>query len=1032
MSGSTKSDDLFHASLSSLDSSVTSLPFIQQNLPALESPLLPSLSSATVATPNFDYLSLAETAFTSGWATVGSSGRVGIDYLYDGGAYQGDVGIFSLEGLDDLVPGSIEFIQTVVQRILSNSTLGHLVISDGNEGARFESNFNAGDYLGVKTFAMNPGDRFGIVLMPNGTIAELAQNPTLDGSKRPLFSLASANPIAGFQFGQLADVTGNGSTFVFEDLRVDGESDLDYEDIVFQIRGAVGVAARLDDVILSGNDWRESAMGQAILNYIAPYDNPTDFQAVDYQFPKSNQPLIGIIDTGFAANNPDIDYSRITLGNDYVDGDANPLLATGEGNEHGTHILGIIGATQNNGIGIDGINNQAPIWLGRAIGSGKWAESLVDFVNQKLQSNQPNGVINLSFDLTQRNLDGTLTTRYEFTPEEQAALQYARQSGVLIVVAAGNDGGVMSVLGQASQAFDNIITVGAVDGQNRAAYSSYGYGLDMLALGGTTKTGILSTVADGVGTLAGTSVATAHVTGAISQVWAANPGLSYKQVIEILKLTATDLGEANWDAETGMGLINVTSAICLAQASESNLEYQITFENLPSDEMSINLKSVFENILPDFENVSELKDDDLNNLTVEELQAYGEIVQNISSDLNDYLAKAGQKLALEYQEAKFGLELQAMENLLGILTEDNLENLVQAQSILQDQGFSADINLETLALSSNFNQIRINDFIPSERPVSYSVPAFNGQVLSVGYVSQIGFLRIRSGPGTNYAEVGRKYPGNTITFDAVEDYGTWVPDPYMPGGGSRRWYKISGTNQWMSALYFNNTPEQAAQERVRQEAIQRANEEARRAEEAARRAAEEAQRVAEEVQRQLAEAVRREQEEALRRIGERNAIYWASQSNPAPTPNKHIEYEVLAKKSVYTNYKEGDFVQDYRVDKLFKGGDGLYALGLVKDGQPPVLVFRGSHERIDWVDNTHPGGVGVGQYNAALRLGIDKWIKEQETKPDVVGHSLGGSLAQLTAADFSQSIGETVTFNAPGIRAYPKTCKMENASKKAI
>ncbi|TAF57627.1 MAG: hypothetical protein EAZ60_06335 [Oscillatoriales cyanobacterium] len=57
-----------------------------------------------------------------------------------------------------------------------------------------------------------------------------------------------------------------------------------------------------------------------------------------------------------------------------------------------------------------------------------------------------------------------MTTRYEFTNRERAALENARQNGVLLVVAAGNDGGVMSVLGQSSQEFDNIITVGSSDG----------------------------------------------------------------------------------------------------------------------------------------------------------------------------------------------------------------------------------------------------------------------------------------------------------------------------------------------------------------------------------------------------------------------------------------------------------------------------------------------------------------------------------------------------------------------------------------
>src|SRR6478672_3384225 len=125
---------------------------------------------------------------------------------------------------------------------------------------------------------------------------------------------------------------------------------------------------------------------------VLPVDPP-----VSYHFPKINQPLIGVIDTGFNANNPDIDYSRVTLGRDRVDNDDNPLLADGEGNEHGTHVLGIIGATNDNGIGIDGINDQAPLWLGRAIGSGKWAESLREFVNAAKASGQPHAVVNLSF-----------------------------------------------------------------------------------------------------------------------------------------------------------------------------------------------------------------------------------------------------------------------------------------------------------------------------------------------------------------------------------------------------------------------------------------------------------------------------------------------------------------------------------------------------------------------------------------------------------------------------------------------------------
>ncbi|MCT7969204.1 S8 family serine peptidase [Laspinema sp. D1] len=273
-------------------------------------------------------------------------------------------------------------------------------------------------------------------------------------------------------------------------------------------------------------------------------------------------PLVGVIDTGFNAKNRDIDYKRAALGTDFVDGDNNPLLEEGEGSEHGTHTLGIIGATQNNGVGIYGINDQAPLWLSRAIGSGKWGEALIEFVDYAIASEQPTAIANLSLDLTQVESDGNIKTRYEFTPKEREALEYARQNGILVVVAAGNDGSVMSVLGQASQEFDNIITVGATNGNQRADYSSYGRrGPDIMAEGGSSASPILSTAGEDVGTMAGTSIAAAQVTGVASLVWEANPELNYRQIIEALKSTATDLNIPGEDSETGAGLVNPDAAV---------------------------------------------------------------------------------------------------------------------------------------------------------------------------------------------------------------------------------------------------------------------------------------------------------------------------------------------------------------------------------------------------------------------------------------------------------------------------------------
>lgn len=231
------------------------------------------------------------------------------------------------------------------------------------------------------------------------------------------------------------------------------------------------------------------------------------------QSDRSHQPLVGVIDSGFGAN------------------------------EHGSKMVETI---QHE-------NPQAQIWQGGGVGTGHGLKSLVKFVDTAKATGQAHAVANLSFDLTEVHPDGSISTRSQLTAEEQSALAYARDNGVLVVASSGNQGGAMSALGQASQPFDNLIVVGAADGQNRAAYSSYGKGLDLVA------------EADH----AGTSFAAAKVTGTIASIWNTNPNLSGSQISQILTTSATDINKVGWDAETGAGLLNVKGAIDRAKSTTS-------------------------------------------------------------------------------------------------------------------------------------------------------------------------------------------------------------------------------------------------------------------------------------------------------------------------------------------------------------------------------------------------------------------------------------------------------------------------------
>ncbi|MCT7964085.1 DUF4114 domain-containing protein, partial [Laspinema sp. D1] len=217
--------------------------------------------------------------FESGTFKVGETGQVEVDFIFDGGAYKGQVAIVSLSGMEGLDPTSREFLLESISRAASNSELGYMVIDDNIEGARFEGrlgegNYNSGEYQGVKSFLMRPGDEFFLILVPNGTLQQVLNNPNAGGALRPLFSLATANPNDGYHFGQIADITGDGSAFAWEDIRIDGNSDLDYNDIILQFRGAKGKAALMDNVVAAGKDWRGSDLGQAVMEYVKTYITP--------------------------------------------------------------------------------------------------------------------------------------------------------------------------------------------------------------------------------------------------------------------------------------------------------------------------------------------------------------------------------------------------------------------------------------------------------------------------------------------------------------------------------------------------------------------------------------------------------------------------------------------------------------------------------------------------------------------------------------------------------------------------------------
>ena len=237
--------------------------------------------------------------------------------------------------------------------------------------------------------------------------------------------------------------------------------------------------------------------------------------------------------------NPDFD-PRSIVGDDYADkterqygnGDAE-----GPDPGHGTHVAGIIGATRENTVGIDGIARGVRLMSVRAVPNGDERDKDVANAIRYAVDNGAD-VINMSFGKA-------------YSPHKDvvdAAVQYADSMGVLMVHAAGNDGAnVDSTNNFPSPYYDGggraqrWIEVGASSwkgGKKLAApFSNYGEErVDVFAPGHS----IYSTVpGDAYKRNDGTSMAAPMVSGLAALIMAHYPSLSATDVRSILLDTAT-------------------------------------------------------------------------------------------------------------------------------------------------------------------------------------------------------------------------------------------------------------------------------------------------------------------------------------------------------------------------------------------------------------------------------------------------------------------------------------------------------------
>jgi len=245
---------------------------------------------------------------------------------------------------------------------------------------------------------------------------------------------------------------------------------------------------------------------------------------------------VAVIDTGVDLLHTDLS-ANISTGYDFVNNDASPM----DDNGHGTHVAGIIASVQN-GIGVIGAANAAKVMPVKVLNNQGYG--YLSDVAKGIYYAADNGarVINLSLGAPSDSL--TL----------KAAVDYAVKKGVVVVAAAGNDGGQTCSY---PAAYASVICVVATDTYNKlASFSNIG---GELAAPGvynySTYPGNLYKY------MSGTSMSTPHVAGSVAVVMSLCKDCTSTQVKDILHNTAVDLGVTGKDSIFGYGLVDLVAAV---------------------------------------------------------------------------------------------------------------------------------------------------------------------------------------------------------------------------------------------------------------------------------------------------------------------------------------------------------------------------------------------------------------------------------------------------------------------------------------
>lgn len=253
--------------------------------------------------------------------------------------------------------------------------------------------------------------------------------------------------------------------------------------------------------------------------------------------------VIAIIDSGINREHPEL-AGRVLSGYDFIFEDDDP----NDENGHGTHIAGIAAAS-GNGTGVAGVCGFCKILPVKIVTARGQYSPLGVREGLKYAADQGAHIAVLSLG---DHVGSSLIME---------GIDYARERGLLIVAAAGNNNSSIPFY---PAAYEGVFAVSASDRADQKLRSSnYGAHIAVAAPGDA----ILSTYhklddeTGGYRSMSGTSMAAPFVAGLAGLLLAQDPERTPEDLARLITTTAVDLGEPGWDPIFGYGRIDPVAAL---------------------------------------------------------------------------------------------------------------------------------------------------------------------------------------------------------------------------------------------------------------------------------------------------------------------------------------------------------------------------------------------------------------------------------------------------------------------------------------